>query len=256
VRDAAISLVALREAAHAVSASGKARFTPRNLYYELVRRGALPAPGSRPRDQLVAFRKELARHAHEPSLSGLISLRDARSRVPVATLPDVFDYSVRRALCFDRAETFLLFACNGFHRRVEVALVAYEGAEAAPFPPHVADRLAKQLAGGLRTAFYTLHDAGAGGPRLRSRLLRSLSGHGKPRVADAGMTFAEAFRVGLPVRQRELRKAPRVGKNVDPDEALFIASGSYAHLEELRPLDLLRWAYERVSKGAQELGFG
>ena len=36
-----LSLSALREAARAVSAAGKVRYTPRNLYYELVRKEAL-----------------------------------------------------------------------------------------------------------------------------------------------------------------------------------------------------------------------
>jgi hypothetical protein len=246
-----LSPAALREAAVAVSAGGKARFTPRNLYYELVRSEALPPPGPRPRDALLAFRRELAGHAKDPSLAGLISLRDARRAVPSASLPDVFDYSVRRVLVFDRAETFLLFAHNGFHRKIEVALLAHPS-----FPAHVAHRLEKQLAAGLRTAFYTLHDAGTRGAKLRSRVKRTLSVHGKPRIADAGMTFAQAFRLGVPVRRREVTGAVKLGKNVDSEEALFLSSGSYAHLEEMRPLDLMKWAYSRISRGAEEIGFG
>jgi hypothetical protein len=213
-----------------------------------------PPPGPKPRDELLSFRAELAAHAGDPTLAGLISLRDAKARVPAASLPDVFDYSVRRVLVFDRAETFLLFAHNGFHRKIEVALLALSSD--ASFPAHVGLRLEKQLAAGLRTAFYCMHDAGARGTRFPARVKRVMSLHGRPRVADAGLSFAQAFRLGVPVRQRSMAHPPPVGKNVDPEEALFISSGSYAHLEEMRPLDLLRWAYERVSKGAEEMGFG
>ena len=155
----ALSPVALREAAALVSAGGKARFTPRNLYYELVRMQAWPSPTDTPRGDLLAFRRALKKSA---PVSGLISLREARAAVPPASLPDVFDYAVRRVLVFDRAETFLLFAHNGFHRKIEVALLAYPS-----FPAHVARRLELQLESGLRTAFYTLHDAGPRGARLR-----------------------------------------------------------------------------------------
>ncbi len=249
-----LSRLALRDAARAVSAGGKARYTARNLYYELVRQEALPSPALRPRGALLAFRAQLAARADDPALAGLISLRDAKAKVPAASLPDVFDYSVRRVLVFDRAETFLLFAHNGFHRKIEVALLAF--GPSAGFPAHVAHRLEKQLAAGLRTAFYGMHDAGARGARLPARVKRAMSVHGRPRVADAGLTFAQAFRLGVPVRERSLTRPPHVGKNADPEEALFLSSGSYAHLEEMRPLDLLRWAYERVSKGAEEMGFG
>jgi hypothetical protein len=244
-------LSAYREAASAVSSGGKARFTPRNLYYEMVRRQSLPPPGPTPREDLVRFRRDLADHAKDPALAGLISLRDARRAVPSASLPDVFDYSVRRVLVFDRAETFLLFAHNGFHRKIEVALIAHPN-----FPAHVAHRLEKQLEAGLRTAFYTLHDAGARGAKLRGRVKRSLAAHGKPRIADAGMTFAQAFRLGVPVRRRELSGKVTLAEHFDSEEALFLRSGSYAHLEEMRPLDLLKFAYTRISRGAEELGFG
>jgi hypothetical protein len=120
----------------------------------------------------------------------------------------------------------------------------------------VAHRLEKQLEAGLRTAFYTLHDAGARGAKLRGRVKRSLAAHGKPRIADAGMTFAQAFHLGVPVRRRELSGKVTLAEHVDSEEALFLHSGSYAHLEEMRPLDLMKFAYTRISRGAEELGFG
>jgi hypothetical protein len=234
-----------------VSSGGQARFTVRNLYYELVRRGDLPPPGAKPRRERMAFRAALRPHASLPSLVGLISLSEARSALPPRAPPDLFDYSVRRVLVFDRSETFLLFAHNGFHRKLEVALLGFPW-----FPQHVAERLAHQLRTGLRTALYTVHDASPRGVRLPRDVRAAFSKYGEPRVADVGLTFAQAFRAGVPVRQRTLARQPDTPAGGDPEEALFHANGSYAHLEEMRPFDLLRWTYDRVSHGVEELGFG
>ncbi len=241
----------LEAAAHAVSSGGQARFTARNLYYELIRRGELPPPGPKPRRERIAFRAALRSHAALPSLVGLISLSEVRNALPPCEPPDLFDYSVRRALVFDRSETFLLFAHNGFHRKLEVALLGFPW-----FPHHVAERLAQQLSSGLRTALYTVHDASPRGARLAGDVRGAFSTYGEPRVADVGLTFAQAFRAGVPVRQRSLARQPRIPEGGDPEEALFHSNGSYAHLEEMRPFDLLRWTYDRVSHGVEELGFG
>lgn len=242
---------ALGEAVHAVSASGTFAFTARNLYYELIRRGVWPAPTRAPREELIAFRHALGDHerAHQ-RVHGLIRAADARMAVPAAHAPDVFDYSVRRVLVFDRVETFLLFAMNGFHRKIEIALLAHPD-----FPAHVARRLEKQLEGGLRTAFYLVHDANRRGRKLRARTRAHLIEHGKPRIADVGLTFAQAFQLGVPVRTgAEKREETRGPEALEED--LLLASGNYAHLEDMPPLALMRWAYERVSRGAEELGFG
>jgi hypothetical protein len=37
---------------------------------------------------------------------------------------------------------------------------------------------------------------------------------------------------------------------------MLLGFGAYAHIEEMTPLELLRWAYARVSKGHEEIGFG
>ena len=247
----ALSARALAEAASALSHDGEFLFTPRNLYYELIRREVWPAPSGSPRESLIAFRRALGDHqrAHH-RLEGLIRASDARGAVPPAHLKDVFDYSVRRVLVFDRVETFLLFAMNGFHRKIEVALLAHPD-----FPAHVARRLERQLSSGLRTAFYTVHDASRSGSKLRGRTRKLLLPHGKPRLADVGLSFAQAFRLGVPVRMG----TPSPGRERGPgalEEQLLLASGNYAHLEELPPLALMRWVYERISRGAEELGFG
>ena len=244
-----LSARALAEAATSLSHDGEFLFTPRNLYYELIRRGAWPAPSGASREALVAFRRALGDHqrAHH-ALEGLIRAGDARARVPPAHLRDIFDYSVRRVLVFDRVETFLLFALNGFHRKIEVALLAHPD-----FPAHVARRLERQLAAGLRTAFYTVHDASRSGSKLRARTRKLLAPHGKPRMADVGLSFAQAFRMGVPVRMG--RPSPEPGPGA-LEEQLLLASGNYAHLEELPPLELMRWVYERIARGADDLGFG
>ena len=247
----ALSPTAVREGASAVSASGSFAFTPRNLYYELIRRAAWPEPHGPPRPALVSFRQALREHQRvHGTIAGLIRARDARRAVPDAHLPDVFDYSVRRVLLFERVETMLLFAMNGFHRRVEAALLAYPG-----FPAHVSARLHRQLEGGLRTAFYAVHDASRTGYKLNRRAKELLLAHGRPRVADVGLRFAQAFQIGITVRSdgrtRHVERGPKA-----LEDHLLLDTGNYAHLEELPPLALMRWTYERVARGSEELGFG
>jgi hypothetical protein len=254
---------AVAEASRALS-RGAFTFSPRQLLYQLVRAGAWPAPTRAPRAARIAFRRALGAHqvAHG-RVPGLLSARAARSAAPPLGAPDLSDYSVRRVLVLDRVETMLVFALNGFHRKIEVALLAHPGDPPhVGFPEHVAQRLELQLKSGLRTAFYTLHDASRRGVRLRERLTQSLVVHGAPRVVDVGLTFAQAFRTGIPVRRGGRPSAPSaVGggerlEHLDQEEELLLAGGSYAHLEELPPLELLRWAYERISRGPEELGFG
>jgi hypothetical protein len=246
-----LSHSAVRQAASVVSASGAFAFTPRNLYYELIRQGAWAEPQGAPRAALVTFRQALKSYERaRGSLPGLIRAGDARRAVPQAHLPDVFDYSVRRVLLFQRVETMLLFAMNGFHRRVEAALLAFPG-----FPAHVNARLERQLEGGLRTAFYAVHDATAAGYKLNRRAKEQLSKHGRPRVADVGLRFAQAFQIGIKVRSdgrvRRMERGPKA-----LEDQLLLDAGNYAHLEELPPLALMRWTYDRVARGSEELGFG
>lgn len=260
-RPPTLAPAAVREAASAL-ALGKFLFTPRNLCWELVRREAWPAPadGTPPRAAMTAFRAALAAHEHERGrLPGLIRAAEARAAVPPPHLPDVFDYSVRRVLVFDRVETFLLFAMNGFHRKIEVGLVVLEG-RTKSFPEHVARRLERQLASGLRTAFYVVHDASPRGHRLRGLTRRHFAEYGKPRLADVGLSFAQAFRMGIPVRKGPARAPAAASSATSParglEDQLLLAAGNYAHLEELAPLPLLRFAYERIARGPDDLGFG
>lgn len=248
---------ALEVAQKSLSLGGKFLFTPRNLYYEMIRRDvwAPPDPKS-PRASIVAFREAVAAHErHHGALPGLIRAAEARAAVPPPHLPDVFDYSVRRVLVFDRVETFLLFAMNGFHRKIEVALVTLGGKAEGTFPEHVARRLERQLANGLRTAFYLVHDASRGGTRLRGRARKLFGEHGKPRLADVGLSFAQAFRMGVPVRTGPARARVTTGP-IALEDQLLVAQGNYAHLEELGPLALMRFVYERIARGPDDLGFG
>ncbi|CAN5356218.1 hypothetical protein BH09MYX1_BH09MYX1_36880 [soil metagenome] len=248
----------LDAATKTLSLGDKFLFTPRNLYYELVRRDAWIAPTRSPRDALLDFRRALAEHEQaNGAVRGLIRAAEARAAVPPAHLADVFDYSVRRVLVFDRVETFLLFAMNGFHRKIEVALVALEG-KSQTFPEHVTRRLERQLSSGLRTAFYLVHDASAGGIKLRGRTRKLFGAHGKPLLADVGLSFAQAFRMGIPVRTGIAKPAAaRAPQKREPlEDQLLLASGNYAHFEEMGPLAAMRFVYERIARGPDDLGFG
>jgi hypothetical protein len=259
-----LSRADLEDAARAVSANGAFRYTKRNLYYELVRRGLEPAPRGDPAAELRAFRARLAaEQATSGPLPGLIHLTEATRAPDRPPPPDVFDFAVRRVLVLDRIELFLLFALNGFHRRMEIALASVtrprRGTSPKPFPGPVWNRLERQLQSNLRTAFYTMHDCNRRGATLRGDVKKLLVGRGRPLVADVGLTFAQAFERGIPVRRSPRRPPDEKAlplSSLDEEEALLLRSGSYAHLEELPPLALLRWAYARVQRGAEDLGFG
>jgi hypothetical protein len=253
---APLSPEAVAEAARALSMGGRLAFTRRNLYYELVRRKAWAEPSGDPAPAFEMFRDAVrvhrtkhgdvpglirsARHMHEGGLAG-----DAEAE------PDLFDYAVRRVLVFERLDLFFLFVRNGFHRRIEIALVV-----APDFPKFVWQSLDRQLAAGMKTVFYVVHDCNRSGYRLRKELKTALAARGAPRVLDLGLSFAQSFQLGIPVRN--LGKAtPGVGEvEIDPEAQILLKGGSYAHLEDLPPLAIMQWAYSRLARKHEEVGFG
>jgi hypothetical protein len=82
-----------------------------------------------------------------------------------------------------------------------------------------------------------------------------LAAFGEPRIADVGLSFAQAFELGVEVRRTGPTRDVPLGPGA-LDDGPLLASGYYAHLEALPPAALLRWAYERVARGAEEHGFG
>jgi hypothetical protein len=245
-----LSRAAVREAVRAVSTDGTFFYSARNLYYDLVRREAIPPPTGHAGD-LKRFRKALAQHQRERGrLHGLVRAGAAKRAAVATELPDVFDYAVRRVLVFDRMDTCLIFAKNGFHRRIEIALVVLPD-----FPSHVWSRVLGQVSGGLRTAFYTAHDANRRGAKLLSKVRRTVREHGPAHFADVGITFAQAFAIGVPVRQRS-GVMPAPAASLEEHEKLLSATGNYAHFEELTPLEMMRWTYGRIARGPEDPGFG
>lgn len=248
---------AVTESAAHLSRAGRYHFTRRNLYYELVRRSVCPAPEGQPRAALDTFRQALTEHERaEGELPGLIRSgrvmlrRSTRTSVAEAP-PDLFEYDVRRVLVFDRADTFLLFAMNGFHRRIEMGLVLHPG-----FPAWVWRSLERQLERGVSASFHTVHDCNTRGYALRRRLERALAKYPRAKITTLGLHFGQAFQLGVPVRTVGSRVSWEYEPGQETGTDLLLASGSYAHLEELPPLELLRWAYARVAKGHEEAGFG
>jgi hypothetical protein len=262
-----VSHLAAREAAAAVSAGGRFEYTKRNLYYELVRRGAYPAPVGDPAHAFDVFRHALRGAEREHGkLSGLIRPSRASPDViegPVSAGPDLFDYAVRRALVFDRLDVFLLFVRNGFHRKLEIALVV-----APDFPGYVWRSLERQIALGHKTVFYAVHDGNRAGYRMRRELREALAARGAApprseggapvaaRVLDIGLSFPQAFQLGVPVRSLG-KETPGVREgDIDPEAQLLLKAGSYAHLEEMPPHALMSWAYGRLARKHEEVGFG
>jgi hypothetical protein len=244
---------ALEEAAATLSAGGRFFFSKRNLYYELIRRGVVPAPSGNPARALNDFRVRLrVHHRDHGRLPGLIRAATQLGGLGEVPLdPDVLDYAVRRVIGFDRLDLFLLFAMNGFHRKLEIGLLVMPD-----FPPYVWKNIDRQLAAGFKTTFYAVHDSSRAGYLLRKRLRALLAPRGKPKIVDVGLHFAQAFHLGVPVRTIGRTTPDPDEEELDEEARLLLTSGSYAHVEELTPLAMMQWAYARLARGYEEAGFG
>ncbi|MBK6922360.1 MAG: hypothetical protein IPH07_33530 [Deltaproteobacteria bacterium] len=251
----------VESAASAMATTAGFVFTRSQLFFELVRRGALADPGADLDGAMQAFESRLAAFEHDHGeLEGLIRPERLVDLPPPPELPpDVLDYTVRRVLVFDRLDTCLFFVCNGFHRRIEVGLVVWPDGAAEPgaagFPSHVCDRLRAQLDEGLPTDFFLIGDCGTAARSWRQRMHATLK---RPhvRVRDASLTFPWAFRLRLPVRATGRAPDPHVVIPEDHEWRGLLMVGSYASLQEMPPMRLMRWVYRRVARGAEDVGFG
>jgi hypothetical protein len=248
----------LAAAVTAVGSDGVFWYTRRNLMYELVRSGAWPDPGADPETAHTRFAAALATHeAEHGRLPRLIRPEHASpglSDADVAALDlpsDLFDYSVRRVVVLDRIDTCLLLVTNGLHRRIEIAPVAYPG-----FPSHVWARLRSQLDDGVPTKFFAVHDCNAAGYAWLARLREELGRYPAATLVHAGLSVPWAFRLRLPVRSTGQPVDPSTLSGPGRDFMPLLRAGAYAELEELRPLQALRWIYGRTSRGAEDVGFG
>lgn len=244
---------AIEQAAQDLARGGRFDFTRAQLYFELVRQGAQPDPGSDPDGAVASFVTELDDFERERGeLAHLIRPERLEHLPPPPELPpDVLDYSVRRVLVFDRIDTCLCFVRNGFHRRIEVGLVVWPS-----FPAHVWERLHSQIASGLTTEFFLIGDCSAASRRWKTEVHAAIGKRPNVRIRDASMTFPWAFRLRLPVRSTG--KAPDADVTI-PDHHEWrglLMVGSYAYLQEMPPIRLLRWVYRRVARGAEDVGFG
>jgi hypothetical protein len=241
---------AVAEAATALSAGDRFFFTARQLHYELLRRGAVAAPEGDPGPALLAFDEAL--RAHEAALGPLSRLiRQSAEPLPTRAVaaPEALDFAVPRIMIFERPELFLFFVQNGFYRKIEMALVLWPG-----FPDYVWQSVLAQLRDGIHTSFYVIHDCDRPGYRLTDTVRVALNDFGPPEVGNLGLTFSQAYHVGIPVRTAG---APLpLWRGFESESEVLLEFGGYAHLEEMPPLALLRWAYGCVARGHEDVGFG
>ena len=246
------SRTAIEQAADALSLGGRFWFSRRNLYYELVRRGQLPGPTAPGERDLGGLERALdaVERAAGP-LARLLRPERVPHTMALGDLPpDLFDYAVRRAVVLERLEPLLVLAQNGFHHRIEVALVTEDG-----FPEHVWAQLERQLAAGVATRFYALHDCTLEGYGLAARLRRRLRAAPSAKVLDIGLRVAHALDLGLPLR-RGPTPSLLPSESLDAQEQRMLGEGSYAELEELPPLEAMRFVYRRIARRVADAGFG
>ena len=137
-----------------------------------------------------------------------------------------------------------MLIANGFHRNIEVALTVPPA-----FPSHVWARIQAELEqptdAGVRTTFIAIHDLHAGSAAWLDAVDAQLGGYANAEILPEGLTMPWVTR---------LRVKLRGGTRREPGQPP--SATSYALLEELPPLRLLRWVYGRVSSGAEDVGFG
>ena len=229
-----------------VSSAGRCRYTRGQLFYELLREGALGGAND-PRSCRGEFRELLdAFESREGRLPGLIRPEELPTDVDAATLhADVLEYAVPRALVFQDWEICLCFALNGFHRRLEVALAA------PPLPRHVCAWLQRQIQGGFPTTLFCVRNADADGAQFAAGLSKEFVAGAE--VSDIGLTLPWAYRLRVEPQSGPECDAPHV-----PNEAerLLLERGRYVELAELRPITLMQWVYEQIARGAEDVGFG
>lgn len=251
----------VKPAVRALSKRGRFRFTMRNLYYKLVRVGAWPQPNLDPIAALGRFREALQQYEsrHGP-IPGRIRHADRLPEIDLAQLPpDIADYTTRRVIVFDRQESFLVFALNGFFRKIEIGLLVWPD-----YPKLVWERMHQHLAGGAATTIYLLHDCNRFGYDMKHKMQEALRDYGAmARVVDLGLRFRQASNLGVAIRNDASRADPseldplKFGVSGDRQEArLLLRSGSFAHLEELPPLRMMRWTYSRIATRVHDVGYG
>ncbi len=239
-----ISPDALLHAAETVSSEGRFFFTRKNLFYELIRESAIV--GSEPEDFEGLLDAHEARHGR---LEKLIRPEEAPQSFDLAGLSrDVTEFAVPRALVFERVEPMLCFVLNGFHRRIETALLAEPS-----YPEHVWGLLRRQLASGFSTRFFAVHDATAAGYDFGERLGEVLSLGSTATIIDLGLNMPWAFQLRLPLRSGPAVTMPT---SVRVADRVLLEKGRYVEFEAMAPRRAMQWVYDRIADEAEEIGFG
>jgi hypothetical protein len=235
----ALSPEVVATAIDAVSSNGRFAYTRNNLLYELAREAG----------ELAELEPELARYEREQAPPpGMISATAAPTRFEIGALPpDVAEYAVPRALVFERMDPLLSFIANGFHRKLEVALLLFPD-----YPSHMWGFIERQLASGFRTRLFAVHDATPSGYDLAARIQRALPSEAAT-VIDLGLTLPWAFRLRIPLRRGE---PARLGTPALDADRMLLEQGCFVELEALRPREAMQWVYDRIADEAEEVGFG
>jgi hypothetical protein len=101
-----------------------------------------------------------------------------------------------------------------------------------------------------------VHDCSAAGYTWLARLREHLRRHEAAELVNVGLSVPWAFRLRLSVRSTGKPVDPSVLSGPGRDFMPLLHEGGYAELEELRPLQALRWIYRRAARGAEDVGFG
>ena len=235
-----------------LSMDGHWHYTARNLYYALVRSGALPEPTGDAADDLQFFKDQLA--AYEGN-SGLLEklIRPEFLEGTFASDPlsdDLGTYAVKRVMIFERSELMMLFARNHFFMKLECILLGGDGS-----PNHVQARVESQLEAGMPMDFFVVHDATLAGYRFHDHVVETHGHRPGVTIQQTAITFDQANQ-NLKVRRSGTLAGDLKLLHSHPEEVAHLAGGHYIHLEEVVPLTLMRMVYNRTVGRFDEVGFG
>lgn len=165
--------------------------------------------------------------------------------------PDVTAYSFDRALVTDSAAVAALLVANRFHFENSCAILSRDGY------PHNRVTILEMLHRNPRLTVFALHDASVPGCSL-PRDLRQDPWFPEPavRIFDLGLRPQHVQKMPMILTHGgKTSVPPELARELSDEEVTWLAEGSVAELEAIRPARLMRAIYQGFAR-ANEAGAG
>lgn len=234
---APVTLLELADAGLRSAHPGGVAFTPRQLFYEVWR-------GRRAQDLAepdIAEFEEALRIAPPPS--GLLRGLPLPPLPLAGREPDLAAYGLARILVCQSEEVARMLQENLFHMETGCAVLA--SPEPGPIPPPFAAMLRRAR----RPSFFLLYDASPAGLRWQRAWTEHRRWWRGARLRSAGLSPAQARRLGLPALSGKAVEVGAVAAGLAPAERQWLEAGWSAEVAAVAPARLLR-ALRRIVLGS------